>query len=136
MPVVPTRKGYAGTLLALSVAATGNAIPFGLASGPYSNHVNAAEWTLSACYAVTAVLLWLRLFKLMKGRLATLLSAGCWTASSCYAFFGIPNEAIRERFGIGLIFAGLAIGSLFMHAREVVFYGHLPHIPRVSKMTK
>lgn len=122
MQAARTPKGTfawkSGTLVALTVADIGNAIPYGLASGPYSNRLNAAEWILSALFAVAAILLILRLLHRISGKLATLISAGCWAASTSYVFW-VPHSTIRERAGIGLIFAGLVVLSLFAYAREV-----------------
>jgi len=117
--LVPADRVHPGVVLALAVADTGNAIPFGLASGVRSNTVTSAEWALSACFAVAAVLLWVRVIGLTKGRsgLAWMVTAGCWAASTVYVGF-LPHAVIKERVGLGLIWVSFALAALFCRARE------------------
>lgn len=119
-PAHPARRARPGLVLALAIADTGNAIPFGLASGPRSNAVTPAEWTLSALYAIAAVALYARVIGLRGPHMnwAWLISAGCWAASASYAAW-LPHSTVRHRIAFGLIFGGLALVALFAHAREV-----------------
>ncbi|MBO0836188.1 MAG: hypothetical protein J2P28_11895 [Actinobacteria bacterium] len=117
--------GRPGLVVALAVCNIGNAIPYGLASGVRSNTVNAAEWALSACYAVAAILMIARIlgWKGARSGWAWVVTAGCWAASASYAAW-LPHATVRARIGIGLIFAGIALAALFAHAREQA--SHLP----------
>ncbi|MBO0730191.1 MAG: hypothetical protein J2P57_13105, partial [Acidimicrobiaceae bacterium] len=117
--VAPGRRARHPTIIALAVANTGNAIPFGLASGLHSNQVNAAEWTLSACYAIAAVALWVRVagFTGRHAGWATLVTAALWSASAMYVGY-LPGAVIRERVALVLIFGSLAIVAMFTHLAE------------------
>lgn len=122
MSVQPRRRRHTrpGLVLALAIADTGNAIPFGLASGPGSSRVNTAEWVLSALYAVAAIALYARVIGLRGPHMnwAWLISAGCWAASASYAAW-LPHATLRYHIAFALIFGGLALAALIAHSQEV-----------------
>lgn len=107
-----------GTILAIAVADTGNAIPYGLASGVLSNRVNLTEWIISALFAIAALALYARiLVPFARNTWAVLLSAGIWATAASYAF-SLNHATIRERLGIGLIYCGIALAALFVYSSE------------------
>jgi hypothetical protein len=109
-------------IVALVVADIGASIPYGIASGPYSNTITGQEWVLAGIEAASVIALALRLAGVLKPHRDAwplALSAGAWTFLAFYSGFLIPDATVRYRIGLGLIFTGYAFAASICYAREI-----------------
>lgn len=109
-----------GTVIGLLVANVGAAIPFGLESGGFDNHVDPLEWVLSVVFALAAIALvgcMLGLISWPFDGWALILTAGAWSATAFYAGF-LTGFTVRARLGEGLIFLALAIVAVAAYLSE------------------